>query len=296
MAATSHNSTTKKPGPESFTAALIWALKELVRYKPEKRFSTQDLLAKIFNAPDFPKNQAPRLTERGAVSCLRRIVLAPMDNEYGVDHEKEDITQNLKVTQDTLNLRFVFDRVITAKVVRDLAKDVSNLISQGDLGASTVLWEGINSAEQSRVDSQILTDIELQVLEFATAWRNQARRRSRGAHSSIERPHIPVVLPTAASETALMPQESSMSPEESMISTPNPEQIPLSPAPDIRIDSNATSTIDDASHSSQKRKRDGGELYDSESIDATSSLPPLLGEKRLKILQFDDQDSSSQPR
>ncbi|KAM3066683.1 hypothetical protein ACMFMG_002393 [Clarireedia jacksonii] len=290
MAATSHNSTTKKPGLHSFTAALIWALKEMVRCKPGKKFSTQELLLKIFNAPNFPKDQSPRLSERCSTGCLRKIVLAPMDNEHELAYETEDSPQSLQITRDTLNLGFVFDRVIKTKMVKDLAKDVSNLISQGDLGISTVLWEGINSAEPMRSE---LTDSELRALEFAINWRNRVRRRRGSSHSGIDRPYLSPILPRiATSTTTLMPHDSSMSPEESMVSTPNPEQLPLSPAPVVGTDNDATSPIDDTP---QKRKHDNGKLHESESIDATSNLLPLP-RKRRKTLRFDDQDPSSQPR
>jgi hypothetical protein len=285
MAATSHNSTTKKPGPHSFTAALIWALKEMVRCKPGKRFSTQELLLQIFHAPNFPQDQSPRLTERGPTGCLRRIVLGPMDNENALEYEEEDSAQSPIVIQNTLNLRFVFDRPIDMKMVKDLAKDISNIISQRDLGASTVLWEGINTPEAT-----------LQLLKFATTWRNFAKRRRTGSTSGIERPRISTVLPTVASTTRPMPHESSMSPEESMIGTPIAEQLPLSPVPVIGMDSDATHAIDDASQSSKKRKSDDGELYASEAIDATSDLLGVPRERRVKTPRFDDQDPSSQPR
>jgi len=43
------------PGEDSFTTALIWALKFLV--EDRKRFTTLELQTKIMDAPNFPKNQ-----------------------------------------------------------------------------------------------------------------------------------------------------------------------------------------------------------------------------------------------
>ncbi|PQE09663.1 Peptidase C14 caspase domain protein [Rutstroemia sp. NJR-2017a BVV2] len=284
MAATSHSSTTKKPGPQSFTAALIWALKEMVRCKPGKRFSTQELLIKIFNAPNFPKDQSPRLTERGLTGCLRKIVLGPLDVEHGLEYEEEDSSQGQKVTQDTLNLRFVFDKVITTKMVRGLAKDISNLISQRDLGMSTVLWEGINSTEPTRVD---FTDSDIQLLKSATSvWKNLTRRGRSGSASGMERPHISLVLPPAASATQPVPHDLPMSPAESMSSTSILGESSKSPAPVVGTDSDATHAKDDASQTSKKRKHDDGELHGSESINTTSGLLALPKEKRLKTIRY----------
>jgi hypothetical protein len=75
LVATSASSTTRKPGPASFTTALIWAFKRLVA--TGNSFTTQDLVAKVYNAPGFPADQSPRLSERGPL-CTRRIGLAPL--------------------------------------------------------------------------------------------------------------------------------------------------------------------------------------------------------------------------
>jgi hypothetical protein len=200
MAATSHNSTTKKPGPHSFTAALIWALKEMVRCKPGKRFSTPELLLKIFHAPNFPQDQSPRLTERGPTDCLRRIVLRPMDNENALEYGEEDpegSAQSPKVIRDTLDLRFVFDRPINRKIVRDLARNISNLISQQDVGVSTVVWKGINSTSpeqqqlldyanhwRSNLSRSVLPDQQL--LSLSGMWRKMTKKRSRGSIPDID--------------------------------------------------------------------------------------------------------------
>lgn len=68
--------TTRKPGPRSFTAALIHSLQELAK---EGGFSTQELLRKIDNAPDFPEDQHPRLHERHASG--RKIIMSALTQE-----------------------------------------------------------------------------------------------------------------------------------------------------------------------------------------------------------------------
>ena len=99
LAATSAKSTTRKPGPQSFTSALIWSLKHFA--KEGKSFSTTDLINTITTkAPNFPENQEPRLSERHG-TCLRRIVLAPLTKtgkekalSTGAGNEEENVIDN----------------------------------------------------------------------------------------------------------------------------------------------------------------------------------------------------------
>ncbi|QDS77662.1 hypothetical protein FKW77_003042 [Venturia effusa] len=63
LGACSENQTTEPPSAESFTRALIWALKEL-RQKDKCRFSTSELRKKIKEAPGLPKQQQPPLKNR----------------------------------------------------------------------------------------------------------------------------------------------------------------------------------------------------------------------------------------
>ncbi|KAL8859653.1 MAG: hypothetical protein Q9178_003767 [Gyalolechia marmorata] len=69
----------KAPGPSSFTSGLIWALRVLAKERPG-RFTTSTLANKIREAPNFPKQQMPIISERDYPS--ERIVIAPL---MGVD-------------------------------------------------------------------------------------------------------------------------------------------------------------------------------------------------------------------
>ncbi|PQE30538.1 homeobox domain containing protein [Rutstroemia sp. NJR-2017a WRK4] len=277
MAATSHNSTTRKPGPNSFTTALIWALKEMIRRKPGKRFSTQELLSQIYKAPNFPDNQSPRLIEGGLTPCLRKIVLGPVDFEHGLEYDEEDSAPSQKVTQNFLNLRFAFDRAITTKTVKGLAKDISHLMSQRDLGISTVLWEGINSA---RAD---LTARDIQrVKSAASVWQDYTKKRRTQSSSSMEIPPISPVSPTVTSPTEPTPHDLPMSPTETSSNISIRDESSKSPAPDIGTDSGATHAEDDSSQTSKKRKYDDGELHGSESITTASGRLAPPREKKVK--------------
>jgi hypothetical protein len=165
LAATSAKSTTRKPGPQSFTTALLWALKDLVA--KNKIFTTQELLTRILHAPDFPEDQGPRLSERGA-ACLRRIALAPLSQEnvceaYRTQPQDEEEGQGVD-----LSLRFVFTEYITEEMVTELATDLKKVISEGTFKTTAILWEGINSQSFKKASDWYLAN------KFGKHWRTKS--------------------------------------------------------------------------------------------------------------------------
>lgn len=148
LAATSANSTTRKPGPQSFTSALIWSLDNLLkRHAP---FSTQELLRTInVEAPDFPEDQCPRLAE-GPHPTERKIMLAPLTKESieqadkATQHEhKDDLDEERR---RDLHLRFTFDcGDLTEHNLKRFAGQMKNLLQHGGHQAKAVSWEGIYS-------------------------------------------------------------------------------------------------------------------------------------------------------
>ncbi|KAA8573481.1 hypothetical protein EYC84_005066 [Monilinia fructicola] len=182
IAATSQGSTTKKPGPESFTSALIWALKYMIKHKPGRRFSTTELVNKIYHAPKLPEDQAPRLIEGSPIGCLRKIVLGPLDEKSLTGVSNGINMERINETNDTLSVRFVFTKTINKRMIQDLSKDLSNLIGQGDFGASTILWDGINSPGP---ETKRIRDI-------INHWQNQTKKQTRTSFSSfwaVFKPH-----------------------------------------------------------------------------------------------------------
>lgn len=270
MAATSQRSTTRKPGPQSFTAALIWALKGMVLSKPGKRFSTQELIRKISQAPNFPRAQAPRLTERGPIGSLRKIVLVPLDQQSisGVPEEKN--MELMDERKETLNLRFVFNGKITKKIIRELAKDVSNLISEGDFVASTVLWEGLNTSSSTK---KTFRDVVSHVIG-----QNLSRKRDRSNLDVTQLSPITPVTPT-------LQQELTVSSEDSIDVTLNPERSLPSPTPEMGTDQGGRSEKNEVLNTSKKRKLDDGTTNETGNIDTISNLSPTAREMRQKRRQ-----------
>ncbi|KAE8446889.1 hypothetical protein EG329_011520 [Mollisiaceae sp. DMI_Dod_QoI] len=142
LAATSANSTTKKPGDNSFTTALIWAATNLLQSGKKRSFSTQELLSKILDAPDFPNGQYPRLSERGS-ACLRRIVLAPLSEDASENAENDAQEAEDDFTTD-LSLRFIFNRDMDLAMVENLVTELKSLMIGEDIKGAGILWEGIN--------------------------------------------------------------------------------------------------------------------------------------------------------
>lgn len=135
-AATSHGSTTRKPGTHSFTKALIWAFKQMIHSKPGQQFSTTELVKKISDAPNFPKQQSPELIERVQIPCLRKIALAPLDIQPERVILEGRITERMSQTKDIFNLQFVFNK-INKPIIKRLSKYLSELKGGGNCAVST---------------------------------------------------------------------------------------------------------------------------------------------------------------
>ncbi|RDW82288.1 hypothetical protein BP6252_03400 [Coleophoma cylindrospora] len=190
LAATSANSTTRRPGERSFTTALIWALEHLV--EKGKRFPTQELLSKILEAPNFPTEQVPRLGERG-LACVRRIVLAPLSDDTGPDGGNSTGDFETGIRED-LSVRFVFNSVITRHLVEQLVTGLRRLIiAESDLKVTTVLWEGINSSGSPKGKESLLQ------YYYAHKWLSGHARRKSVLCSPIE--SVPALVTSGSSSS-----------------------------------------------------------------------------------------------
>ncbi|KAK8108540.1 hypothetical protein PG984_014341 [Apiospora sp. TS-2023a] len=155
LAATSAKSTTRKPGPKSFTRALIWSLNHLAEKRPF--FSTTELLRTIHNeAPHFPRKQCPRLSE-GQLPAKRKIMIAPLTSEAKTraaeaasqaaassSQREDDADDSGEEKSHDFLLRFVFNCDITEDMLKIIASHIKDLIKGGEINAKDVAWEGIN--------------------------------------------------------------------------------------------------------------------------------------------------------
>lgn len=171
LAATSAGSTTRVPGPESFTSGLIWALLQFS--KEGRRFTTSELTNKITKSPEFPERQVPTLCERNAAR-IERIILAPLFEDGTLTEDQAPQTP-LPDTREILLLRFVLDRYPKQEDVAKLAKGITNMVQTQDLFVRRVIWGGIHS------DSSLLPNIPVvyeAIRRFREAGEAGSRRRS----------------------------------------------------------------------------------------------------------------------
>lgn len=152
LGATQANDTTQAPGPESFTSALIWALKAFS--KDVDGFTTSQLLAKILEAPNFPLDdgQRPCLTERGH-HCLRRLRIAAVPGtESELDATPTKETEEPVEIKCFLNLSFMFTRCPTFDDISNLCHCLREVLQADsrNFPAQQVIWRGLFSKDTKR--------------------------------------------------------------------------------------------------------------------------------------------------
>ena len=144
LGATSSGATTRIPGPSSFTSALIWALGALA--KESDKFTTNTLVTKIKEAPNFPKWQVPVLTERNDLSTLQRIVIAPLLDAHeastAVPAEEQDTTRHQP--WGFLNLRFSLESCPEKAEIAKFGVDVRCILQSTELKVQGVKWAGFH--------------------------------------------------------------------------------------------------------------------------------------------------------
>ena len=150
-----HDGTTKPPGPESFTTALIFALKELVKEKDEGRFTTDELLRKIKNdAPKFPDYQTPAMSNRDNKHfSAGRIMLHPLRH-----HERSGVTSDdcpyRKAIGYVMTLHFNFGDEPPDEHLKTLGRKLNEIFEQSTLGVHRVDWGGLEGTPFTRAIRQ----------------------------------------------------------------------------------------------------------------------------------------------
>ena len=170
LAATSAGSTTKSPGPKSFTSALMWALIKLSQERT--RFTTSELAHKIKQCPEFPRDQVPVLTERNA-ACIERIILAPLSKDGTSVEDPHLQSPIVSDARELLVLKFVLDRYPEKDDVANLAQGIAHMVKTYGLLFRRVIWGGIHPVSPRSLHSPI---VQQAIQNFKAA--GKARRRS----------------------------------------------------------------------------------------------------------------------
>lgn len=151
LAACAENKRTHLPGPNSFTSALIWALKELkpdvesdmnANSKRKQPFKIQQLRDKIREHAFFPPDQEPRVFPRLG-NVAETIWLAPVKRRTSpftpqavpIDWRTRSSTKpdNRPEERSYVDLRFFFKEVITVSDVGKVAGMVKSAVQNQSL-------------------------------------------------------------------------------------------------------------------------------------------------------------------
>jgi hypothetical protein len=125
LGACSAEQRTAGPGENSFTAALIWALKELKDGPP---FTTDQLRQKIVKCPEFPRDKIPALGNPIEPSRLDLVMICPMNNQPD-QMSMESLKKNAKVQFESIDLRFHYSQKISEELLIHTAEKLTDLIT-----------------------------------------------------------------------------------------------------------------------------------------------------------------------
>ncbi|KAL8903572.1 MAG: hypothetical protein Q9171_007359 [Xanthocarpia ochracea] len=152
LAASQANGTTPVPGPNSFTRALIYALTTLVREKKKGRFTTAELLKKITtDAPDFPKDQHPVMSDRVQnKSPAGRIMLHPILQDKKIDRTTSEGCPINEAKGYAMTLHFHFGEKPPECNLITFGRKLNDIFEQCTLGVHRVRWGGIRETAFTR--------------------------------------------------------------------------------------------------------------------------------------------------
>lgn len=176
LAATSKE-TTKRPGPHSFTSALLHSLSDLAEKR--KRFTSSELVNAIREAPNFPKGQVPTLSERGGASSRERIMLAPLPkasiappaSESQDSESVEGRPVPDRVHQEILTLKIFWESRPEKYEIETLGRELNSIVQDHNLRVCRIMWGGLRSFIREYAN------------RFQTIQRIKKRRQSSGQSS-----------------------------------------------------------------------------------------------------------------
>ena len=142
LAACGPTASTRPPGKDSFTSALIYALDKLVEEQPGGRFSTIDLLRVIqSDAPHFPKDQEAMISDRLKNTPGGRIVLHPLQKEGLINQATPEEVDPSKLHTVTLHLDFS-DKP-TKDDIKHLGYEFNTVVERRRFGLNRIRWGGM---------------------------------------------------------------------------------------------------------------------------------------------------------
>ena len=207
LAACSAKDTTPRPGENSFTRALIWALKELTAGSGP-RFTTSHLLRKILEAPDFPKAQKPEFRKRMGSNTRELIMLKPLrrneESPPAALNPDASVENSEPRHQDILTLKLVFGMRPDVDDIRKLGDGLNNVMRQHQFHVNRIMWGGLVPRRNDMV------------FHAVSQFKNNARRKSSRGNGVL--PCLPAPDKAAAAaalvETSREKAENGVSPKE----------------------------------------------------------------------------------
>ena len=147
LAACGPTGSTKPPGQDSFTSALIYALEKLVEERQDGRFTTIDLLQVIqHEAPDFPKEeQTVMISDRQKNTSGGRIVLHPLQKEGPTTPSAPEEGDPAKRHTVTLHLDFR-DKPAKANI-KEIGNEFNKFFESHRLGLNRIRWGGMQNRQ-----------------------------------------------------------------------------------------------------------------------------------------------------
>lgn len=137
---------TMRPGKDSFTRALIFALEALVEERSDGRFTTVELLNKIKEAPHFPNDQNPILVDREKKFSTGRIMLHPLQGKGSNGHVSRKKAAGLDPLKGhTLTLHFDFSEKPSPTYVETFGRALNDVFAR-NVSVNRVRWGGMRQA------------------------------------------------------------------------------------------------------------------------------------------------------
>ena len=149
LGATQKDQSTPIPGPDSFTTALTWALKDYAqRPESQRRFTTNDLRRKIKEeAPGFSNlGQRPTIKKNAKHDGAPAIILHPLLPKEQRARSKSTASLGHAADiqeQETLTLKFVFDKHVTDTDLETLGSDINDSVVSHNLKVNRIIFGGL---------------------------------------------------------------------------------------------------------------------------------------------------------